>query len=458
MRLASSFLIAASLLCESVSAFSTGAGGCSAGNTAVQSSHLTNPKTGSLADGGFSVSLAGSTLAAGSTSTFAINTDTSLTVASTGSKMFRGFLLRLGETGGVSTDTAFTFAGTDIQKAAACSDVGGVTHTSPSDKTTVSATLKLTAAATAMPLDVTVVVQNSGGVSEYYYSQFLLTSEADLLATPAPVVAGTPAPVTLPPNPGYPACSVCGQGKVISIPSGVVAAPGQPVTTCDVFQQVGELGYINPDVCGLVSAVAGNCGCVDSAASATPAPVAAGTPEPTPTPTLAPVDAGTQAPVDAGTLAPVVPITPAPIFASTPAPVVISTSAPITASTPSPVNTTPAPATQVAPTTSPSPSFSPTSRSPTAGGEGGKGTGGKGGGRKRKSSKNSSKNGKGMTSSRFSKGMSSSVNKSTSVEENGNTAAWRITTSMKSKGGIMANMDVAQNSPSKSGMMSKRGM
>jgi hypothetical protein len=187
-------LVAVATLCQSAAAFPNGAGGCSVGIAAVQGSHLTNPTTGSLADGGLSISLGGVTLAAGSTTAFPVNTDTVITVSST-TKSFKGFLLRLGETGGVTTDNAWSFAGLDIQKAFACFDVGGVTHTSNNVKTSISATLRLPTAATAMPLDVTIVIQNVGG-SEYYYSQYLLTA-VDAIATFAPVLPVTPAPIAV---------------------------------------------------------------------------------------------------------------------------------------------------------------------------------------------------------------------------------------------------------------------
>jgi hypothetical protein len=354
-------LVAVATLCKSVDAFPSGAGGCSAGNNAVQGAHLNNPTTGSLADGGLSISLAGVTLAAGSTTTFPVSTDTVITVTST-TKSFKGFLLRLGETGGVSTDAAWSFTGTNIQKAGACFDVGGVTHTNADSKTSISATLNLPTAATSMPLDVTIVIANNNGVSEYYYSQFILTAAA-AVATPSP----TPlAPVALPPNPGFPACSVCGVGMVISNPSGIVAPPQRENTTCAVFQEAGQLGYIDPLFCPVVFAVASNCGCVPgtlapiSSAPVTPAPVPV-TPAPVPV-TTAPVLPVTPAPVTKApttkaptsaapvpaTTAPVLPVTPAPETkapvpvptiptAGTVAPIIFVTPAPIPAVTPPPV-------------------------------------------------------------------------------------------------------------------------
>ena len=78
-----------------VLAYSNGAGGCTAGNTAVQSIHLTQTiKTGSLATGGFSVTLGTTKLVAGVPTTFPINTATSLTI--TGTKSHEESLKGLG--------------------------------------------------------------------------------------------------------------------------------------------------------------------------------------------------------------------------------------------------------------------------------------------------------------------------------------------------------------------------
>lgn len=194
MRFAGSLLLIISGFNKSVLAFPSGAGSCGPGNTSVQGSHLANPKTGSLSDGGYTVSLGGAPLSSGKAANFAVGKDVELKID--GNTSFKGFLVRLGETGGVQTDKAFTVSGNDVQKSAACYDVGGVTHTNGSAKNSVSTTLNLAEPAANMPVDVTVVVSNSGGQSEYYYSQFLVTAGvADAPATDAPVVAATGAPV-----------------------------------------------------------------------------------------------------------------------------------------------------------------------------------------------------------------------------------------------------------------------
>ena len=175
MRVVTYFVVVAFALCESVLAYSSGAGSCSAGNNAVASTHKSGTiTTGSLAKGGFTVKLGGVALSTSTTRTFSVNTATTLTISG---PSFKGFLVRLGEVGSVQTDNALTGSGT-VKVSSMCTSagVGGVTHTSSTAKTSVSATLKLASAASSLPLDVTVVVRNSGGISTYYYSQFKVSA------------------------------------------------------------------------------------------------------------------------------------------------------------------------------------------------------------------------------------------------------------------------------------------
>ena len=237
LRLFTPLALVVATLPKSTVAYPTGAGACTEGNTVVQGAHLTTTaKTGSLADGGFSVSLGESALMPGAISTFDIDTNTALTI--TGRGTFRGFLMRLGETGGVSTVDAFSVTSSDVQLANACFDVGGVTHTSNQAKTSASATLNLASAANDMPLDVTIVVENSGGVSEYYYSQFTLTAVAagtgavsptspDLAPASSPTDAGelpkpTPGPETFSPVVATTSAPV---GTPRATPSPIIAPP-----------------------------------------------------------------------------------------------------------------------------------------------------------------------------------------------------------------------------------------
>ena len=96
----------------SADAFPSATGSCAAGDRAIDGGpHLAAQTiiTGSLATGGFSVKLGATPLSPTSTSAFTINLGTTLTI--TGTKAFTGFFMRLGEVGGVQTDTALSGTG-----------------------------------------------------------------------------------------------------------------------------------------------------------------------------------------------------------------------------------------------------------------------------------------------------------------------------------------------------------
>jgi len=197
MLIAETLLILAVALCKSsVFAFPSSAGSCNAGNNALVgagSDHLTGGKTiktGSLTTGSYAVTLGGSVLTPNVVSTFPTNTNTNLVI--TGTKGFKGFLVRLGKVGEVNS---LTPVGTNMQVSSICtsSNVGGVSHTNANSKTSITTTLKVTGVASSMPLDITIVVQNSNGLSEYYFSQFLLSSTAvTKVPTNAPVTTKVP--------------------------------------------------------------------------------------------------------------------------------------------------------------------------------------------------------------------------------------------------------------------------
>ena len=317
MRSAIPLLIGATLGIA-VSAFPTGAGSCASGVDAVQSVHLTrtNVTKGSLEEGGFSVALGEATLVAGTTSSFTIGTDYNLKI--TGTKTFRGFLMRLDETETTTID-ALAGGGSDIQVSDLCtgSGVGGVTHTSASDKSSVTATLKLDDAAAEMPLDVIVVVSNSEAGSEFYHTRFLLTAGSEL--TQAPVTSETTAPnssTTLAP--------------ATPPPVSETTAPNTSTLAPTTQEPVGKTK----------SPVTSDAPATSPPLSKTPAPV-----PPVSKKTPAPVSKKTPAPVTPDT-----PATPAPVSRKTPAPVppVSKTPAPaVSKKTPAPVttdaSTTPAP-------------------------------------------------------------------------------------------------------------------
>ena len=131
------------------------------------------------------------------TSTFTVGVATTLTIS--GTKAFTGFFARLGEVGGVQTDTAFTGTGNvQVPKVCIAAGVGGICQTSASSKTSVTATLKLGSAAASMPLDVTIVVVGNDNVSEYYYTQFKISAVAAKVPTKVPTKKPTKRPTLRP--------------------------------------------------------------------------------------------------------------------------------------------------------------------------------------------------------------------------------------------------------------------
>ena len=194
-------LCLAATLRLSAHAFPSTTGSCAAGSEAIVSDpHTTATRiiTGSLAIGGYSVKLGATTLSPTSTSTFTVGVGTTLTI--TGTKPFTGFFVRLGEVDGVQTDTALSGTGdVKIPRVCTTAGVGGVCQTSSSRKTSVTASLRLDSAAASMPLDVTIVVSGNNDVSEYYYSQFVLSATpANTPLTMNPIVTPTMSPAVTP--------------------------------------------------------------------------------------------------------------------------------------------------------------------------------------------------------------------------------------------------------------------
>jgi hypothetical protein len=148
--------------------------------------------------------------------------------------------------------------------------------------------------------------------------------------------------VELPPSPGFPFCQVCGAGQVVTIPDGIVLAPGTDQTDCATIQYGGFNGYVDPEYCPVIVEFLFECGCMTGTA-----PTAT-------TITVAPVVAATIAPV----IPPVVPpvMTPAPLAPLSNAPLAVisapvATSAPVsTVSTTAPVAVTSAPVAAVSTT------------------------------------------------------------------------------------------------------------
>ena len=217
MQFRNALLLLVSATVSTVLALPSAPGQCIGGQAAVGGSHLSASSltTGSLATGGMTVSVNGQAVSEGGALTLPTGVEHTITLDVTGTNsavtFFRGFLIRLGETDvptlGVvqPVDTAISA----VPGVCTNAGVGGVGHNSRVDKTTASAKVMLSSPAASMPLDVTAVVANRNGVSEYYYSSYTLSLEtvtaAPVTAAPvapvAPVAPTTPAPVTAAPTP-----------------------------------------------------------------------------------------------------------------------------------------------------------------------------------------------------------------------------------------------------------------
>ena len=85
------------------------------------------------------------------------------------------------------------------------------------------------------------------------------------------VALSTAAP-SIPPNPGYPSCNICGQGMKIGNATAIVTIPMNDPTTCAFFEQAGLLGYVKAEECPF-AATFGKlyCSCVKGQATLSPA-------------------------------------------------------------------------------------------------------------------------------------------------------------------------------------------
>ena len=128
-------------------------------------------------------------------------------------------------------------------------------------------------------------------------------SPAPIVSTPQPTPPPTPQ-VTPQPTVGQEACpaapptgcSVCGDGRCVTLPDVVFTFPGQPSVPCGDLENAGLTGLIPLSQCvALPPIIEGVCGCDDSR----PATGAPPTPAPTPlvvSPTPAPTPLATPAP------------------------------------------------------------------------------------------------------------------------------------------------------------------
>ena len=172
MKFGLSTLLAITGLAPTAQAFSTGAGGCAGGTAAVGGpGHLRDgATTGSLADGGVTISVGGVDLAAGAILDATVMEEVTIT-ATAGGDAFKGILVRL-ESGATDMTGVLASSSSLLQDAAACiAPVAGITHNSPEEKTSVDVAMMPDAAGTVQ-MDVTVVMLNNGDGSIYYHDTF----------------------------------------------------------------------------------------------------------------------------------------------------------------------------------------------------------------------------------------------------------------------------------------------
>ena len=155
-----------------LNAYSNGAGQCLVGQPAVAGTHLrqTSTNTGTLADGGFAIKVLDKVevpheglLTVGNAVGFIIQ----LTVQATGTRAIKGVSIVVsGSTDAVEVDGAH-----DLQLNPVCPNQAAITHKDASEKSFANTTIVVDEEAT-LHVDITVVAQNSNGISEFYYSRF----------------------------------------------------------------------------------------------------------------------------------------------------------------------------------------------------------------------------------------------------------------------------------------------
>lgn len=214
------------------------------GREAVGGSHLSRPiQTGPIGNARLQMVLDDSVVLRGAVMTnFTIGHNHTLTLRliDDAGKQFRGFLFRLGPgTQKPFLDTTDALDSVNREASVAYEHcvigqgVGGITHTNAELKSNITGILRMDETANYMPLDVTVVIQNRGITSEFYYQQFTLNAvqgpapvESPTLpsTTPAPALPDpASAPSTSPPVPTAAA-------PVTSMPVSRAPTTSMPVT------------------------------------------------------------------------------------------------------------------------------------------------------------------------------------------------------------------------------------
>jgi hypothetical protein len=175
-----------------IDAFSTGAGGCMAGQAAVGGAHLANPNivTGTLVQGAFSVAVGDEPFPL--SAPLVIGEPYTITVQG---PAFRGVLIMSD-----SSDVSLTPVDNLLQNSIACDALGypGITHVNSEFKDEVTGEIVCSGAGT-QNVGVTVVVANNFQEgSLYYYTGFTIDCGESTAATQAPSETELPTGTDLP--------------------------------------------------------------------------------------------------------------------------------------------------------------------------------------------------------------------------------------------------------------------
>ena len=357
-----------------IHAFPSQAGSCEARGKALGGPHLFNTKVGGgpLSDHGLELHLNDKKLQQGISNRIDLGTRHSLQLVATSSgKAFRGFLMRL-ESPDIDTTEALSVPANanNIQVSEMMcvniEGVGGLTHTGHDDKTRVKGFLQIDEPAWDLYLEVTVVVQNSGGISEWYYSEYILEAtslppptRAPVAPTPKPSQAPTPRPTPRPtPQPTKAPTARPTPSPPTPAPT---AKPTPSPTRRPTFRPT-----LQPTK--LPTAHATPKPSIAPTPLPTPRPTSRPTPRPSPNPTPIPTIKPTNEPSTLlptphpspkPTLQPTIPSTPRPVLVQAPVAWTIRPN-----QSPTPVLTTPVPTTRATELPSKQPTVSPVSPSP----------------------------------------------------------------------------------------------
>ena len=209
------------LTVHQISAFPGGVGGCAGGRAAVEGAHLATSAriTGTIGNVRLQMVLDDQfVLRSANTMDFTVGGNHTLTLRMMDdtATAFRGFLFRLGKPlDNAAFDTTDAFRRTTRDTSVAFEHcvinegVGGLSHANANVKESVSGILRLDEPANNMPLDVTVVIQNRNGLSEFYYQRFFLNAVTGTTSGPGGPAPGPQTPTSnlapvlapvLPPN------------------------------------------------------------------------------------------------------------------------------------------------------------------------------------------------------------------------------------------------------------------